>query len=73
MSGMTRVLPHDSLGADAAPGGSFATGLLAVHFYLGDGCGFHRDEQQFLDDSRHLAYLGPPVLLAVAKGRGYYL
>ncbi len=28
--------------------------LLPIHFYMGSGYGFHRDELQFLDDARHL-------------------
>ena len=28
--------------------------LLPVHFLMGNGYGFHRDELQFLDDARHL-------------------
>ncbi len=28
--------------------------LLLVHFWIGDGYGFHRDELQFLSDARHL-------------------
>lgn len=30
--------------------------LLLLHFLLGDGYGFHRDELQFLSDARHLAW-----------------
>lgn len=53
---MEQVRPQQSLLADAAVLGIFATVLLAVHFYTGDGYGFHRDELQFLDDARHLAW-----------------
>lgn len=31
-----------------------ASVVVLVHFLLGDGYGFHRDELQFLDDARHL-------------------
>ncbi len=30
--------------------------ILLVHFYVGNGYGFHRDELQFLDDARHLQW-----------------
>ena len=30
--------------------------LLPIHFYMGNGYGFHRDELQFLDDARHLQW-----------------
>jgi hypothetical protein len=30
--------------------------LLVLHFAVGNGYGFHRDELQFLDSSRHLAW-----------------
>ena len=53
-------MDHDGLArplfVDAAFLGAFATVLLVVHFYMGDGYGFHRDELQFLDDARHLAW-----------------
>lgn len=49
---------------DAAVLISFSLILLALHFTVGNGYGFHRDELQFLDDSRHLAWgyvAYPPV------------
>ena len=40
--------------------------LVAIHFAVGDGYGFHRDELQFLDSSRHLAwgYVAYPPMTA---------
>jgi 4-amino-4-deoxy-L-arabinose transferase-like glycosyltransferase len=35
---------------------AFALILLVVHFAIGNGYGFHRDELQFLDDARHLQW-----------------
>jgi hypothetical protein len=56
--------PTTSLRSDTALLSAFASLLLVVHFLMGNGYGFHRDELQFLDDARHLhwgfvAY--PPV------------
>jgi Dolichyl-phosphate-mannose-protein mannosyltransferase len=48
--------PSHSLRSDAAFLGAFAAIILVVHFALGEGYGFHRDELQFLDDARHLAF-----------------
>jgi 4-amino-4-deoxy-L-arabinose transferase-like glycosyltransferase len=48
--------PQNSLRFDAAALSLFAALILTVHFYLGDGYGFHRDELQFLDDARHLQW-----------------
>jgi 4-amino-4-deoxy-L-arabinose transferase-like glycosyltransferase len=45
-----------SLRADAAVLSALAALILAVHFLLGNGYGFHRDELQFLDDARHLQW-----------------
>lgn len=44
------------------------TPLLAVHFWLGNGYGFHQDELQFLSDARHLAwgYVAYPPLTSFA-------
>jgi 4-amino-4-deoxy-L-arabinose transferase-like glycosyltransferase len=41
--------------------------ILIVHFYVGNGYGFHRDELQFLDDARHLqwGYVAYPPLTAI--------
>ncbi len=41
---------------DAAILGAWALPILLVHFWVGNGYGFHRDELQFLDDARHLAW-----------------
>jgi 4-amino-4-deoxy-L-arabinose transferase-like glycosyltransferase len=46
----------NSLRADAVVLSAFATLILVVHFFLGNGYGFHRDELQFLDDARHLQW-----------------
>jgi 4-amino-4-deoxy-L-arabinose transferase-like glycosyltransferase len=45
-----------SLRSDAIFLSAFASVILVVHFALGNGYGFHRDELQFLDDARHLAW-----------------
>jgi len=45
-----------SLRSDAVVLSACAAILLAVHFATGNGYGFHRDELQFLDDARHLAW-----------------
>ncbi len=41
---------------DAVLLSAFPVIILAIHFYIGNGYGFHRDELQFLDDARHLAW-----------------
>ena len=46
--------PETSLRSDAAVLSCFAALIVAAHFYVGNGYGFHRDELQFLDDARHL-------------------
>jgi 4-amino-4-deoxy-L-arabinose transferase-like glycosyltransferase len=45
----------------------FATLILVVHGWLGNGYGFHRDELQFLDDARHLhwGFVAYPPLTAL--------
>jgi 4-amino-4-deoxy-L-arabinose transferase-like glycosyltransferase len=48
--------PTNSLRSDAAVLIAFAALVLVVHFCLGNGYGFHRDELQFLDDARHLQW-----------------
>jgi 4-amino-4-deoxy-L-arabinose transferase-like glycosyltransferase len=48
--------PATSLRSDAALLSIFAALTLVVHFYVGNGYGFHRDEFQFLDDARHLQW-----------------
>ena len=34
----------------------FALLIVVIHFLMGNGYGFHRDELQFLDDARHLQW-----------------
>jgi hypothetical protein len=46
--------PTTSLRSDATVLSAFAAVIVAAHFYIGNGYGFHRDELQFLDDARHL-------------------
>ena len=53
---MPTVRTTPSLRPDAVVLGAFAAVLLAIHFAMGNGYGFHRDELQFLDDARHLAW-----------------
>lgn len=48
--------PTTSLRSDAAVLSAFAALIVAAHFYIGNGYGFHRDELQFLDDARHLQW-----------------
>jgi len=48
--------PETSLRSDAAILAAFAAVILLIHFYIGNGYGFHRDEFQFLDDARHLQW-----------------
>ena len=54
LSTMERSKATTSLRSDAAILSSLAALILAAHFYIGSGYGFHRDELQFLDDARHL-------------------
>jgi hypothetical protein len=49
---------------------AFASLILVIHFVMGNGYGYHRDELQFLDDARHLdwgfvAY--PPLTSFLAR------
>jgi len=53
---MLPIKPSTSLRADVAVLSSFAALLLILHFFMGNGYGFHRDELQFLDDARHLQW-----------------
>ena len=53
---MESTQPPNSLRSDAAVLSAFAAIVLVVHFCLGNGYGFHRDELQFLDDARHLQW-----------------
>jgi len=48
--------PQTSLRSDAALLSAFAALIVVLHFYIGNGYGFHRDEFQFLDDARHLQW-----------------
>ena len=47
--------PVTSLRSDAALLSAFAALILVVHFYVGNGYGFHRDEFQFLNDALTVA------------------
>src|SRR5579863_4029610 len=53
---MDLVQPETSRRFDTAILCAFAAVILVVHFCLGNGYGFHRDELQFLDDARHLQW-----------------
>jgi 4-amino-4-deoxy-L-arabinose transferase-like glycosyltransferase len=53
---MEPAQPNRSFRADAVVLSGLAAILLVVHFLLGNGYGFHRDELQFLDDARHLQW-----------------
>ncbi len=53
---MEPAKPHSSLRSDVAVLSLFAAMIVVVHFLLGNGYGFHRDELQFLDDARHLQW-----------------
>jgi hypothetical protein len=53
---MDPAQPAHSLRSDAAVLSGFAAILLVIHFLIGNGYGFHRDEFQFLDDARHLQW-----------------
>ena len=58
--------PPATLPADAALLSACAALLLLLHFLVGNGYGFHRDELQFLDDARHLhwGFVAYPPLTA---------
>jgi hypothetical protein len=45
-----------TLRSDASLLAACAALILVIHFLLGNGYGFHRDELQFLDDARHLQW-----------------
>lgn len=51
---MNLAKPNSSLRSDVAVLSACAALIVVVHFMLGNGYGFHRDELQFLDDARHL-------------------
>ena len=63
MTTSTRISP---LRADLAVLSACAALLLAAHFAMGNGYGFHRDELQFLENARHLqwGYIAFPPLTA---------
>jgi hypothetical protein len=56
LSAMELAKPTTSLRSDVALLSAFAALIIVVHFFLGSGYGFHRDELQFLDDARHLQW-----------------
>jgi hypothetical protein len=56
IASMEFARPANPLRSDLGVLSAFGALLLAVHFALGDGYGFHRDELQFLDDARHLQW-----------------
>ena len=45
-----------SLRRDVCVLSAFSVLILVIHFLMGNGYGFHRDELQFLDDARHLQW-----------------
>jgi 4-amino-4-deoxy-L-arabinose transferase-like glycosyltransferase len=67
---MDRLEPTPPLRSDIAVLGAFAALLLALHFAMGNGYGFHRDELQFMDDARHLQWgfvAYPPLTAALGR------
>ena len=48
--------PTTSLRRDVTVLSAIASLVIVVHFLMGNGYGFHRDELQFLDDARHLQW-----------------
>ena len=59
--------PIRPLRSDVAVLSALSAVVLGVHFLLGNGYGFHRDELQFLDDARHLqwGFVAYPPLTAI--------
>jgi 4-amino-4-deoxy-L-arabinose transferase-like glycosyltransferase len=53
---MLPAKPTTSLRRDVLVLSALSTVILLVHFLMGNGYGFHRDELQFLDDARHLQW-----------------
>src|ERR1700679_781436 len=53
---MLPAKPTTSLRRDVFVLRALSALLLLVHFLMGNGYGFHRDELQFLDDARHLQW-----------------
>ena len=54
--GMLPAEPTTSLRRDVFVLSALAALVIVVHFLMGNGYGFHRDELQFLDDARHLQW-----------------
>jgi hypothetical protein len=63
---MDGASPSTSRRSDVFLLGACSALILIVHFCVGNGYGFHRDELQFLDDARHLqwGYVAYPPLTA---------
>ena len=53
---MLPAKPTTSLRQDVTVLSALAALVIVVHFLMGNGYGFHRDELQFLDDARHLQW-----------------
>jgi len=53
---MLSAEPTTSLRRDVIVLSALAALVIAAHFFVGNGYGFHRDELQFLDDARHLQW-----------------
>ncbi len=53
---LTRRAPLPSFPRDLLLLAACAASLLVIHFAMGNGYGFHRDELQFLFDARHLQW-----------------
>ena len=56
LQGMLTGKPTTSLRRDVAVLGAISALIVVVHFLMGNGYGFHRDELQFMDDARHLQW-----------------
>jgi 4-amino-4-deoxy-L-arabinose transferase-like glycosyltransferase len=56
LQAMLLAKPTTSLRRDVFILSALASLVLAAHFLMGNGYGFHRDELQFLDDARHLQW-----------------
>lgn len=65
---MDRSKSTSSLRSDAALLSVCAALIILIHFFLGNGYGFHRDELQLLDDARHLqpGFVAYPPLTAIS-------
>jgi 4-amino-4-deoxy-L-arabinose transferase-like glycosyltransferase len=53
---MLPAKPTTSLRRDVFVLSALSSVIVLVHFLMGNGYGFHRDELQFLDDARHLQW-----------------